>query len=425
MADLNRTVGIIFTAQDSGSATAKAVADKLKDVGDSAFTATGKTALLDKELDKLGGHTPKISAVSAGLQALATSLVLKSFIDANVEAEKFTRAMTLLTGSSTLAGKEFEYVERTSNALGIQTNIVAKAYVDLFAATKDTTLSGQQTRDIFEAVGRAMAALGKSGPEAAGAFKAIEQIVSKGTVSLEELRQQLGDRLPGAMGIAARSMGITTERLNELVASGKLSATEFLPAFAKGLNETFGDAKFDGYVGQMAKLQNAIDKAFRVAGEAGTFPLLTAGIEQAGIAVSATSGSFIAMGGAYKAFKTYLSGGDIDRLKTDLVDVGKKAKELADILYPSEKRPPIFSDARFDAVQDAIEKITPAFSDVRFEVSRLNEESTKTDKALRTLGLNPKQFDKDVYDIREAFARLASDPAVSGDTTPSRAEEDP
>ena len=85
--------------------------------------------------------------------------------------------------------------------------------------------------------------MGMSADRVALALDALGQMASKGTVSMEELRQQLGDSLPGATAIAAKGLGLTTSELTKLVESGQLSTEQFFPAFRRGLEETFGSAE--------------------------------------------------------------------------------------------------------------------------------------------------------------------------------------
>jgi hypothetical protein len=66
-------------------------------------------------------------------------------------------------------------------------------------------------------------------------------MVSKGTVSMEELRRQLGNALPGAFEIAARAMGVTTQGLTAMVKSGQLLSEDFLPKFAAQLQKELGE----------------------------------------------------------------------------------------------------------------------------------------------------------------------------------------
>lgn len=66
-----------------------------------------------------------------------------------------------------------------------------------------------------------------------GAFLALGQMISKGKVQAEELRGQLGERLPGAFQLAAKAMNMTTAELDKFMADGKLTAEELLPKLAK------------------------------------------------------------------------------------------------------------------------------------------------------------------------------------------------
>jgi hypothetical protein len=65
-------------------------------------------------------------------------------------------------------------------------------------------------------------------------------MISKGNVQAEELRQQLGERLPGAFQYAARAMGVTTQELNDMLENGEVLADDLLPKLADELDRTFG-----------------------------------------------------------------------------------------------------------------------------------------------------------------------------------------
>ena len=67
-------------------------------------------------------------------------------------------------------------------------------------------------------------------------------MISKGKVQAEELRGQLGERLPGAFQLAAKAMGMTTAQLDKFMADGKLTAEDLLPKLAKVMREDFGAA---------------------------------------------------------------------------------------------------------------------------------------------------------------------------------------
>ena len=103
-------------------------------------------------------------------------------------------------------------------------------------------LQGDPTREIFKSVSIAASAMGLSAEDAKGTFLALGQIMGKGKVQAEELRGQIGERIPGAFNIAAKAMGVTQAQLNKLMDDGKLVAEDFLPKFAKELKNTFAGA---------------------------------------------------------------------------------------------------------------------------------------------------------------------------------------
>ena len=61
------------------------------------------------------------------------------------------------------------------------------------------------------------------------------------TVSAEELRQQLGEQLPGAFGIMAKALNVSEKQLNKMLEQGEVLAKDALPKFAAVLTEMYGD----------------------------------------------------------------------------------------------------------------------------------------------------------------------------------------
>lgn len=163
----------------------------------------------------------------------------KSMVDAQVQADRLRQQMGTVFGGGNI-GRETTYLVSISNKLGLSLAETANSYAKLSAASKGTALEGAETRKIFEAVGNAAAKMGLSTAEADGALNALQQMISKGTVSAEELRGQLGERLPGAFQMAARAMGVTTAELGKMLELGQIAATDLLPKLADEMNKTFG-----------------------------------------------------------------------------------------------------------------------------------------------------------------------------------------
>src|SRR5690606_24882407 len=82
----------------------------------------------------------------------------------------------------------------------------------------------------------------------------------------EELRGQLGERLPGAFSLAAKAMGVTEQELNKMLEKGEIIAQDFLPRFADQLDETFGNDKTERVEGLQAsvnRLSNEFDRLWQ------------------------------------------------------------------------------------------------------------------------------------------------------------------
>ena len=192
----------------------------------------------------IGGIAAVASSAAMALAAYGFAVVAlgTSAAQTGMQMQALGRSFAAGTGSAVQGARELEFVRAESQRLGLAFTETAKQYGQLVAASRDTPLQGQATRDIFIAVSQAMTALGKSADDTGGALNAIQQMMSKGKVQAEELRGQLGERLPGAFGLAAAAMGKTTAELNKMLDDGKVLATDLVPKLAIELNKVYGAA---------------------------------------------------------------------------------------------------------------------------------------------------------------------------------------
>ncbi len=159
------------------------------------------------------------------------------------------------------AGEAMDFARDTANRLGLDLLSTAQSYAKLAASTKGTRIEGEATQTIFLGVASAAATMGLSADQVNGVMLALSQIASKGVVSMEELRQQLGERLPGVMKIAADSMGVTTAELNKLIATGTVSSEEFLKPLGEEMLRVFGPSaasNLETINGKMNALNNEL-----------------------------------------------------------------------------------------------------------------------------------------------------------------------
>lgn len=161
------------------------------------------------------------------------------------ETERYNKALQQVTETQEEYIKQQSFLLKISNDYGINLNTLTESYTKFYVATKNTNLEGAETQRIFDSVAKASAVMGLSSEDAEGALKALGQMISKGKIQAEELRGQLGDRLPGAFSIMADALGVTTGELDKMLKQGQLMAEDVLPKFATQLEITFGLDKVD------------------------------------------------------------------------------------------------------------------------------------------------------------------------------------
>jgi tape measure domain-containing protein len=175
-----------------------------------------------------------LSTVVPAIQQFATESV-----NAAIKLDNLKTALSFGSGGASNAVKDLAFVRGEATRLGVPLSSLQDGFVKLSASTKGTSSAGQTTKDLITGLAQASTTLGLSAEESGGAILALSQIASKGSVQAEELRGQLGERIPGAFGIAARAMGVTEGQLNKLLETGSVTADEFLPKLGRQLQIEF------------------------------------------------------------------------------------------------------------------------------------------------------------------------------------------
>lgn len=294
--------------------------------------ASGDVAQVEKRASSMLGMMGQLGLAFSGLE------LARQFVTVNVELENMERTFRAITGSSEAAAREMEYARDVADRLGLPVIAAGKAYADLMAATRGTAAEGQATRDVFESVAHAMSVAGKSSADTEGALLALSQMASKGVVSMEELRGQLGERLPGALNAVASGLGITTAQLIKLVESGQLTAEELFPALAAGLNKLYGAAgenaaQTETLAQKWEHFRNSVADAFKTVGDAGVVTALKVALEGLETAATVSSVGIVAAGKDIGVFLAALANGDVglkgfsERAKEAFAEVEKEAQD--------------------------------------------------------------------------------------------------
>jgi tape measure domain-containing protein len=223
-----------------------AAADKVNQ----SLGATGQSgAVAQQGFKKASGGADVLTSSLKGMVAQALGIIglgaaFKSLVSTVVEVGNVTQgwnaAMQAITGSQQSANQELQHSRDLALRLGLDIESTTASYVQFTAATSGTALEGEKTATVFDAISSSMRVLNRSSAQTEGALKALEQMVSKGNVQAEELRGQLGERLPGAFNLAADAMGVTTKELNKMLENGNVLAADLLPKLADVLTKKYG-----------------------------------------------------------------------------------------------------------------------------------------------------------------------------------------
>lgn len=357
MADIQQTVELIFKGQNQ---TNVAIAGIQKDLASLSGTADASTKALsdtNQQLDKIGGNKAGIQSATVALQALAGSLVIKDFIEANVTFEQFRNTLKLVTGSTQAAQKELDFITTTANTLGIEVRGAAGAYASFAAAAKGTAAEGEESRKIFVGFATAFAALGTSSADVNGAFTQLAQGVSKGKFELDDLKS-VAERLPGFFTTFADALGVTNKEFFDLISKGEIGIPELIKV-SNELEKQFGSADFSGFNNQLSRLKNSITDAQIKIGDAGAFKLLIKVIEGTTIIFAGSTAAIVLFG---EALGTSVAA--IVSTSSTLSDFTKGNITLAEAIQQNSDEADRFKTAisqSFDKAAASVDGLVPKF----------------------------------------------------------------
>ena len=152
---------------------------------------------------------------------------------------------------------------RIVERLGLELLTSKESLAEFLAATRQSNLVLDERISIFESLAQAGRVFNLSSERIKLAFLAVTQIASKGAASMEEVRRQLGDQIPGVVPLLAKALGITVSELFDRIRRKALSAEDALRALKTGLDELVGDQVFEAsrlLIADLGRLQTELVK---------------------------------------------------------------------------------------------------------------------------------------------------------------------
>lgn len=157
----------------------------------------------------------------------------RAILDSASKYDALRSSLLAVSGTAEGAREEFRFLEETTKRLGLVTTEISRPYINFSVSAKAAGLKAEETKQIFTEMSEASRGLNLTADDTAGVFRALGQMFAKSTVQSEELKGQLGERLPGAFSIAAKVMKMTTKELGEQLKAGNVLAKDMIPKLAK------------------------------------------------------------------------------------------------------------------------------------------------------------------------------------------------
>ena len=217
------------------------------------------------------------AAVGAGLGALVSQLrqLVAGFATYTAEIDKQRIALKGLTTSNSEYKASLQTVERLSQEFQIPQEQVTRNFTKLAASVIGAGGNLQAAEVAFRGIASGVRGTGGNLRDLDSALLATSQVFSKGKVSAEELRQQIGERLPGAFTLFAKSIGKTPQQLDKMLEDGQVTLNDFL-TFTQSLVTKYGatqaqivlssQAAGDRLAVAFAKIQEDIGRALQPIG---------------------------------------------------------------------------------------------------------------------------------------------------------------
>lgn len=192
-----------------------------------------------------GGALGNVNGLLAGFGVTVGAVGFGRFISELSTVERQMASFGAITnnmmGDAGGASASMDMLRDTAYSLGLPLRELVDTFPKFSASLRLSGQDGATTQKIYKDLSVALAGMGADAIKTQRAFKAVEQMFNKGQVMAEELKQQLGDAIPGAVATFAKSMGVGTQELLKMMEAGQVGSDR-IAGFAAMLAKEAGPA---------------------------------------------------------------------------------------------------------------------------------------------------------------------------------------
>ena len=300
----------------------------------------------------LGIQYQVLGMVSAlGLGTIGLSNLAREFIKVARETNRARVALSNISDGAVGFKNNMDVLTGLAGKYGQDINGLTSSFARFSAASNAVGMSLQDQYKIYESMTKAITAFGLTSSEAQLTYMALGQMMSKGKITAEELRRQMGERIPIAMEAMARAAGVTIQELDNLLKRGAVYSAETLPKFAEELDKMLGDINVDNIETSLNRLRNTFITLTEDLGVGNLYKKIIDGankmlsnVQQTFARFAATIASAILTGQIAKAIQKFIAAEASQR------------ERLVQNVYKTEKQKELAATKRINAIQ-SYEKI--------------------------------------------------------------------
>lgn len=258
-------------------------------------------------------------AAALGAGGLGISGLISRFRDVARETSRVLTALKNVSGGTKGFADNLRFLNDLAKKYGLEINALTGNFAKFTASATQANMPMEQQKKVFESVSRAITAFGLSASESDGVMLALSQMMSKGKISMEELRKQMGEKLPVAIQAMAKALGVSIGQMEKLIGSGKVMSADVLPKFADALNQIIPNVDTDNLETSLSRLSNMFGNIVDASGFQGKYKALIDGltsllesasknIQNIIVGIVAAIG-FVVTNGLTKVYRSYASTG--------------------------------------------------------------------------------------------------------------------
>jgi len=190
------------------------------------------------------GMLSGVGAIMGGVSAV------KSF----AEFESMGTAIMFASDSAVEGRKNLTFLRQLSKDLAIDFRSSSEGFKMFSASVMGSKFKSADQREMFTDMSKGIRVLGLGADKTEAVFRALGEMVSKGQIMSQELKLQLGNALPNAVGNFANAIGKTKKELFDMMQKGELDPEKFLQKFTRYIGELYDPAVDESLKTTQAKL---------------------------------------------------------------------------------------------------------------------------------------------------------------------------